>query len=84
MLGGKTPVEGMMSEHGGRSSSSSNKYNSAGDKIDEENTTNHFFAIFSQYDISFLVVISLCNFVQGFRRLLELGLYFVFKDKLGL
>ena len=41
-------------------------------------------SVFEYYDISFLIVISVCNFAQGFRRLLELGLYFVFKDKLGL
>jgi len=45
------------------SSSSINKYNSARDKELEENTTNHFFAVFSQFDASFLIVISLCNFV---------------------
>ena len=40
--------------------------------------------IFDHFDCSFLVVIFICNFAQGFRRLLELGLYYVFKDKLGL
>ena len=29
-------------------------------------------------------MITLCNFAQGFKRLLDLGLYFVFKDKLKL
>ena len=41
-------------------------------------------SVFKHNDLSFLLVISICNFAQGFRRLLELGLYFVFKDKLGL
>lgn len=41
-------------------------------------------SVFEHNDLSFLLVISICNFAQGFRRLLELGLYFVFKDKLGL
>lgn len=29
-------------------------------------------------------VITICNFAQGFKRLVDLGLYFVYKDKLGL
>lgn len=29
-------------------------------------------------------VITICNFAQGFKRLVDLGLYFVFKEKLGL
>ena len=40
--------------------------------------------VFDDFDCSFIVVIFVCNFAQGFRRLLELGLYFLFKDKLGL
>ena len=40
--------------------------------------------VFEYFDASFLVVICTSNFAQGFRRLLELGLYYVFKDKLGL
>jgi hypothetical protein len=46
--------------------------------------SNHFLEVFVSYDASFLIVIFICNFAQGFRRLLELGLYYVFKDKLGL
>ena len=40
--------------------------------------------VFRHYDWSFLICVGVANFAQGFRRLLELGLYFVFKEKLGL
>lgn len=40
--------------------------------------------VFWFYDWSFLICVGVSNFAQGFRRLLELGLYFVFKEKLGL
>lgn len=40
--------------------------------------------VFEYNDWSFLLVLFFSNFAQGFRRLLELGLYYVFKDKLGL
>lgn len=43
-----------------------------------------FLSIFDTFDLSFLVVISVTNFAEGFRRLLELGLYIIFKDKLKL
>ena len=66
----------------GGSSSGHEPYNSLNDK--DEEASNHFLEVFVSYDISFLIVISICNFAQGFRRLLELGLYYVFKDKLGL
>ena len=39
---------------------------------------------FKSYDFSFLCCVWLTNFAIGFRRLLELGLYYVFKEKLGL
>jgi len=59
----------------------------AGDQHQSEESAennNNFMSVFEHNDLSFLLVISICNFAQGFRRLLELGLYFVFKDKLGL
>jgi hypothetical protein len=44
----------------------------------------NFATVFEYNDWSFLLVLFFSNFAQGFRRLLELGLYCVFKDKLGL
>jgi len=72
---------------GGGSNPSSNssvsfKYDSNKDKEEVEST--QFMKVFDYFDASFLIVINVCNFAQGFRRLLELGLYFLFKDKLGL
>ena len=64
------------------SEDSSFKYNSTKDQEEREST--HFMTVFEYFDASFLVVICTSNFAQGFRRLLELGLYYVFKDKLGL
>ena len=64
------------------SSDSSFKYNSTKDQEEREST--HFMTVFEYFDASFLIVICTSNFAQGFRRLLELGLYYVFKDKLGL
>ena len=64
------------------SSESSFKYNSTKDQEEREST--HFMTVFEYFDASFLIVICTSNFAQGFRRLLELGLYYVFKDKLGL
>ena len=43
-----------------------------------------FFKIYETYEASMINVITICNFAQGFKRLVDLGLYFVFKDKLGL
>lgn len=65
------------------SNSSSVIYNDKKDKIDLDESVN-FCSVFEIYDMSFLTVIFICNFAQGFRRLLELGLYFVFKEKLRL
>jgi len=68
-------------------SSSFSKYKTSLDKMREDSDTDEgagFWQSIGQFDISFLVVISVCNFAQGFRRLLELGLYYVFKEKLGL
>jgi hypothetical protein len=65
-----------------RSLNSSAIYNSGGDKGFDRDSG--FWNTFFIYDSSFLVAVIACNFAQGFRRLLELGLYFVFKDKLGL
>lgn len=53
-----------------------------GDGSDDESV--NFMSIFEYFDWSFLVVIFTSNFAQGFRRLLEFGLYYIFKDKLGL
>ena len=39
---------------------------------------------YQQYDNSFLNVIIICNVAQGFKRLVDLGLYYVYKDKLHL
>lgn len=58
------------------------QYNSS--KYTDEPDSNYLFSVFEIYDCSFITVIAMSNFVQGFRRLLELGLYYVFKDKLGL
>ena len=67
------------------SSRSSNIYNSAGDKqVDRDEGDSGFWMVFIDYDTSFLIAVIVCNFAQGFRRLLELGLYYVFKDKLNL
>ena len=63
------------------------KYDSRKDKEGGEYKSEesvNFMTVFEYNDCSFLLVICICNFAQGFRRLLELGLYFVFKDKLGL
>lgn len=49
------------------------------DKDDESESSGGFLQVFDIYDFSFLLIIFTCNFAQGFRRLLELGLYFVFK-----
>lgn len=38
-----------------------------------------FFTIFKTFDNSMLLVISVTNFAAGFRRLLELGLYNIFR-----
>lgn len=63
---------------------SSFQYDTDLNKEDDGDDSNYLWHVFTQFDCSFLVVISICNFAQGFRRLLELGLYYVFKDKLGL
>jgi hypothetical protein len=39
---------------------------------------------FNIYDPLFIALITICNFTQGFRRLVELGLYFILRDKLKL
>jgi hypothetical protein len=39
---------------------------------------------FGYYENSFLAVISICNFAQGFKRLIDLGLYYIYKDQLHL
>jgi MFS family permease len=88
--GGDDAPEGAMAAMGqniqidkdGSSSISSNIYKTTNDKDEKEST--HFMTVFEYNDLSFLIVICICNFAQGFRRLLELGLYYVFKDKLGL
>ena len=49
------------------------------DKEDDIESGGAFLTVFEIYDFSFLLVIFVCNFAQGFRRLLELGLYCVFK-----
>lgn len=54
------------------------------DKDNEERPSAAFLSIFDTFDLSLLIVISITNFGEGFRRLLELGLYITFKDKLGL
>lgn len=51
---------------------------------DDDGGNANFISVFENFDCSFLTVIFICNFAQGFRRLLELGLYYVFKEKLGL
>lgn len=66
---------------------SHNIYNSKVDKNkteEDDMTDTGFWQVFVKYDASFLIAVIVCNFAQGFRRLLELGLYYVFKDKLGL
>lgn len=50
----------------------------------DEKIKNSFFNLSNVYENSFLTVVFLCNFAQGFKRLLDLGLYFVYKEKLGL
>ena len=42
------------------------------------------WTVFSDYDTSFVWVLSLTSFGLGFRRLLELGLFYFLKDKLNL
>ena len=37
-----------------------------------------------KFDKSFILVIFMCNFANGFRRVIELGLYFIFYHKLSL
>lgn len=36
------------------------------------------------YELSFLVMAVLCNFAQGFKRLIDLGLYHIYKEQMGL
>jgi len=48
-------------------------------KDDESESSGGFLQVFDIYEFSFLLIIFTCNFAQGFRRLLELGLYIVFK-----
>ena len=50
----------------------------------EERPSANFLSIFETFDLSLLIVIAVTNSAEGFRRLLELGLYITFKDKLGL
>ena len=50
----------------------------------DEKASNHFLSVFDLFDFSFLCVVFFENFNQGFRRLLEYGLYNVFSHKLGL
>lgn len=76
------PLLKMMME-GGEQSASEFEYNTKDTEDDEPGSTN-FLSVFEIYECSFLIVIFICNFAQGFRRLLELGLYIVFKEKLGL
>ena len=64
--------------------SSQEPYNTAAAKDQIENESSHFLSVFEHFDWTLLTVIFVCNFAQGFRRLLELGLYIVFKEKLGL
>lgn len=63
--------------------SEANIYFSGLDKEDDFGDSG-LWSVFVNYDASFLVACIICNFAQGFRRLLELGLYYVFKEKLGL
>ena len=63
---------------------SSFKYATKTPGNDPDNESVNFLSIFEYFDWSFLVVIFITNFAQGFRRLLEFGLYYIFKDKLGL
>lgn len=63
---------------------SSSEYTYQTKDVEDGDESANFISVFEIYDFSFLVVIFICNFAQGFRRLLELGLYFVFKEKLGL
>ena len=82
MEGGK---EMMMNSGGDGSSGSKSEFTyNTKDKDEDMDSGGGFLQVFDIYDFSFLVVIFICNFAQGFRRLLELGLYFVFKQKLGL
>ena len=41
-------------------------------------------SFFQTYETSFLLMCCLCNFGQGFKRLVDLGLYAVFKNRLNL
>ena len=55
------------------------------DKMKEvEKAEEELNSSYQQYDNSFLNVIIICNVAQGFKRLVDLGLYYVFKDKLHL
>ena len=47
-------------------------------------SSNYLWTVFFDYDASFVWVMSLTSFGIGFRRILELGLYYVLRDKLGL
>lgn len=67
----------------GKQKSSADYTYNTNDKDDDMDGGN-FLSVFETYEFSFLLVIYICNFAQGFRRLLELGLYYVFKEKLGL
>ena len=42
------------------------------------------WTVFSDYDASFVWVLSITSFALGFRRILELGLFYFLKDKLNL
>ena len=50
----------------------------------EERPSANLLSVFETYDCSLLVVISVTNFAEGFRRLLELGLYIIFRNNLNL
>lgn len=66
------------------SSQDPNPYRTADQKESEDNASTHFWTVFEHFDWTLITVIFVCNFAQGFRRLLELGLYIVFKEKLNL
>ena len=64
---------------------SSNNKNEKEDKnLDFQNENDGILSLYKTFDPSMINVISICNFAQGFKRLVDLGLYFVYKDKLGL
>ena len=80
---GRSQFEGGSSKKPSSAKDSSTfQWKSSNNQSDNEST--HFFGVFKQFDTSFLFVVAIENFTQGFRRMLEFGLYIVFQHKLNL